>query len=160
MHRYLNYLDGKLIEVAPIDFNPHVRKNGGLATFWPLNENNLAQATGWISVADLMNLEQATMVAAQMSAALNELHVPTDSGPHCYPRYSVTRVPQVGDLVSYSFNGDSYPDGEVVAVTKTLQVKTSGGHTYRRKRETGSWVRPGGTWSLIRGHVSERNPHV
>lgn len=70
----------------------------------------------------------------------------------------MTRVPAVGDPVSYSFNGDSYPDGHVTKVSKTLRVTTSSGKVYRRKGLTGAWIAEGGTWSLGFGHVSKRNP--
>jgi len=82
-----------------------------------------------------------------------------DAGPHRSPRFSIVTPPAVGDKVSYAFNGDSYPDGEVVRVSKSLRVvTTSTGSKFYRRRESGAWVQ-NGTWSLVRGHVSERNPH-
>lgn len=72
-------------------------------------------------------------------------------------RYGVVKVPQVGDKVSKYFNGDSYPCGEVVKVTKTLQVKTSDGTIFRRVKNTGCWK--SNCWSLQQGHKYEQNPH-
>ena len=82
-----------------------------------------------------------------------------DAGPHYWPRFSIVTPPAVGDEVSYAFNGDSYPDGEVVKVSKSLKVvTTSTGAKFYRRRESGAWIK-NRTWSLIPGHVSERNPH-
>lgn len=75
------------------------------------------------------------------------------------PKFSVVPVPAVGDKVSYGFNGDYYPDGEIVRVSKgNLTVTTSGGHRYYRRGNTASWIQAGGTWSLVPGHINERNP--
>lgn len=82
----------------------------------------------------------------------------TDSGDHCWPRYDVVYLPQVGEEVSYTFNGDYYPDGTIVAISKSLKViTTSSGKKYYRRRQTGAWVR-NRTWSLIPGHIKELNP--
>tara|TARA_Y100001938_G_C7787805_1_gene281037 strand:+ start:268 stop:522 length:255 start_codon:yes stop_codon:yes gene_type:complete len=69
-------------------------------------------------------------------------------------------LPQVGDAVSYAFNGDIYPDGTIVSITEgTMRViKTDTGNTYYRKSGTTCWKRDR-TWSLIKGHTSERNRH-
>jgi hypothetical protein len=68
-------------------------------------------------------------------------------------------MPKVGDPVSYGFNGDYYPDGHITAITKKFQITTSTGNKYRRVKSTSGWKRTGGTWSLVKGHIYEQNPH-
>lgn len=106
------------------------------------------------------SFEEAEKRAAEVTEATGVLYIATDSGSGCYPRFDVVRPPAVGDKVSYAFNGDYYPDGEVVKVSPTLKkVETSTGSVYYRRKLTGGWKKKGGTWSLINGHHNERNPH-
>jgi hypothetical protein len=119
---------------------------------------------------DLVNQEENTMsnyytqaeaveAAAKMTSETGKLHIATDSGEWVWPRYSAIAAPAVGDLVSYAFNGDSYPCGTIVSVSKSLRVvKTSTGETFYRRQQSGTWKKEGGTWSLISGHHNERNP--
>lgn len=114
----------------------------------------------WTSRWDFKTFADATRIAHSATQNLGTQFVPVDNGPGVSPRYDVAQVPKVGEKVSYSFNGDSYPDGEIVKVSKTLQITTSTGNVYRRRKMTGSWLRTGGTWWLVRGHINERNPHI
>ena len=113
-----------------------------------------------------------TMAAAEeVAAALGPEYVATDAGPYVSPRYDVIALPKVGDAVSYSFNGDSYPCGHVISISagpnfrRIVAHEPRGGkhvgevreHVFWRRRKTGSWVM-NGTWSLVAGHVDERNP--
>lgn len=103
-----------------------------------------AQASAWVT---LLN-----------DQAGKTLYLSTDAGPGCSPRYDIVRAPEVGDKVSQAFNGDAYPDGEIVKVSPTFGlVTTSTGGKYYRHRETGSWIKHR-TWSMIPGHVDKRNP--
>lgn len=111
----------------------------------------------WQSRSDWESFEQVQTIAAYVTAMTGDLHVPSDRGSGCWPRYDVVRAPKVGDEVSYTFNGDTYPDGTVIKVTKTLQVKTSTGKTYRRYKNSGTWKN--NAWSLVGGHIFEQNPH-
>jgi hypothetical protein len=82
-----------------------------------------------------------------------------DNGAHVSPRYDVIKMHKVGDPVSYGFNGDSYPCGEIASISKfphRLIVTTEGQKFYRRG-DSGSWKYQS-TWSLMRGHVSTTNP--
>jgi hypothetical protein len=110
---------------------------------------------------DWRTFERAKQVAHELNRHRDSgPFLAIDSGPYVSPRYDVIERPQIGDKVSYSFNGDSYPDGEVVAISESLKlVRTSTGSKYYRRGDTGRWVKAGGTWSLIQGHVNERNPH-
>lgn len=85
--------------------------------------------------------------------------LPYDYGSNVWPRYGVCQPPQVGDEVSYSFNGDSYPCGVVTKVGKNHRMitVTDGTRFYRRKLQP-RWLMTGGTWSLISGHHDDRNP--
>lgn len=103
--------------------------------------------------------EGAEVIANFLTRQTGDVHLMVDNGEHCAPRFDVIRAPKIGDKVSYGFNGDYYPDGEIISVTSKFQVKTSGGHTYRRRKNSGSWLQPGGTWGLTQGHIDERNPH-
>ena len=107
---------------------------------------------------DFKDLDRAEQVAKLATDLTGETYLATDSGPHPYPRYDVIRAPHVGDKISYGFNGDYYPDGVIESISKTLVVTSSNGSKYRRKKQTGSWQQPGGTWSLVQGHHNEKKP--
>jgi hypothetical protein len=85
---------------------------------------------------------------------------------------------KVGDAVSYGFNGDWYPDGEVARITKNFLITTTGNKyhiysfIYRKliKDSNGRTVDSedvmkdgfksvnGGTWKLAKGVIREWNP--
>ena len=112
----------------------------------------------WINRNDLATLEYAREIAKQASELTGDLHLAIYREsvlPHC----DIIRSPKVGDPVSYAFNGDSYPDGHIVGVSKSLKVvTTSTGRKFYRRKESGAWVNAG-TWTLVHGHVEKRNPH-
>lgn len=119
-------------------------------------------AAGWAAGRyenrnDWRTLDRAQEVATQLTEVTGELHVATET-PNQYPRFDVVRAPAVGDKVSYAFNGDYYPDGEIVKVSDSLRVvTTSSGKRYFRQGATARWVN-GGMWGLVQGHVSRLNP--
>ncbi len=93
-----------------------------------------------------------------IAALLGNRYIATDAGPNVAPRYDVQHLPQVGDVVSYTFNGDYYPAGTITSISKTKKkITTSEGRDFYRRRESGSWVN-NGTWSLIPGNHNRRNP--
>jgi hypothetical protein len=102
---------------------------------------------------------QVNDLAARANAAAGQdLYIGIDCGQYCRPRFDVVRRPQVGEDVSYAFNGDAYPCGQVAKISDSLKViTTTTGERFYRKRETGSWIK-GGTWSLVLGHHDLRNP--
>lgn len=107
---------------------------------------------------DLHSFPVAEFLAQQATELTGDVHVATDNGPNHHPRYDVVRAPKVGDLVSYSFNGDTTPCGQVTRVSESLRrVETSEGRVFYRVQRTGCW-RNNGTWSLVGGHRHERNP--
>lgn len=104
------------------------------------------------------SFETAEALAALMGGG----YAAADAGPHCSPRFTVFRFPAVGDPVSYGFNGDYYPDGQIVKVGTGPKAKitTSTGSVYYRRKLSASWTKPGGTWALVHGHHDRRNPHL
>lgn len=101
--------------------------------------------------------EQVQVLADEASAFFGTTYIAAENR-NCSPKYRIIAPPKVGDPVSYTFNGDYTPCGHVVKVTKTLMVRTSTGKCFRRKGRTAAWVLPGGTFSLVHGHVDRRNP--
>lgn len=74
--------------------------------------------------------------------------------------WTVFRHPQIGDPVSKYFNGDCYPEGEIVKISATgKKVTTSTGEVFWRKKGTAAWL-ANGLWSMVMGHREERNPHI
>jgi hypothetical protein len=123
-----------------------------------LNEVTTEYHREAINRNDWKSLEEAEKVAVEATALTERLHIATDSGPYCSPRYDVIEAPRVGDEVSKSFNGDSYPAGRISKISSSLRrVETDTGEVFWRHRESGSWIE-GQTWSMIPGHISERNP--
>lgn len=113
----------------------------------------------WKGSWDFKSLDEVKGYALYLTAMTGDSYVGVDRTASVSPQFDVVCVPKVGDAVSKSFNGDSYPDGIVVKVTKNLTVVTSTGSRYRRFKETSGWRKEGGTWWLINGHHDERNPH-
>jgi hypothetical protein len=114
---------------------------------------------GWQSRWDWTSFEEVSGIARYLTAMTGIGHVGTDEGSSVSPQFDVIVIPRLGDKVSYAFNGDSYPDGEITCVSgKRLTVMTSTGNCYRRKKNTGNWLKTGGTWSLVAGHERKQNP--
>lgn len=110
-----------------------------------------------INTWNIKDLEHAKSIADQITVINERPFIACDRGPDITPRYWVALVPQPGDKVSYSYNGDVYPDGVVVKITHNYRrVQTSTGNVYWRKKQTGSWIRR--PWSLVPGHINKRNP--
>lgn len=120
-----------------------------------------ADRSEWQSRWDWKSFADVERLAASATKAAGKLHIGIDNGAYVSPRFDVGLAPAVGDPVSYGFNGDYYPDGEITHVTEgSLRVvKTSTGSTYYRHKNSGKWTKAGGTWSLVHGHINERNPH-
>jgi hypothetical protein len=116
------------------------------------------QDSAWQSRWDWLDFATVARLSKYVTAMTGRMYLPVDNGPHHSPRYDIIDAPQVGDEVSYGFNGDYYPDGTVVKVSPTFQITTSTGRKYRRKGSTAGWYQPGGTWGLVRGLIYEQNP--
>lgn len=108
------------------------------------------------------NLDAATAAeSANLYAEEHDLDVSylaVDRGRHVAPRYDVIVKPAVGDDVSYGFNGDFYPCGQIKSISKSLKlITTTDGSKFYRKRQTGQWIKDK-TWILVKGHLDKRNP--
>jgi hypothetical protein len=117
--------------------------------------------TGWLSRNDIRSYAYAFTLAALLTDVYKEsgtTFLACDAGSHTSPRYDVIEAPKVGDLVSKSFNGDTYPEGEITKITPKWQITTSTGVKFRRKKESAGWLATGGTWRMVGGHSYEQNP--
>lgn len=86
--------------------------------------------------------------------------LPVDRGRSVWPRYAVYATPRVGDPISYAFNGDYRPDGYIRRISPTMKAITSttGRRYFRRGENGGAWIHAG-QWSMVAGHIDERNPN-
>jgi len=106
--------------------------------------------------------------ACQYAMDLNGFSVPpryvgTDSGFHVSPQFDVIQCLQIGDPVSYSIGTDSYSCGHVIHISesgKTVTVTDKYGmeYKYRRRKNSGCWVRDG-VYYLFKGHRDYRDPN-
>lgn len=123
-----------------------------------IGEAALNQWKGFENRNDWKSLSDATRIAEGLTKTTGVLYIATDAGETVSPRYDVIVAPKVGDEVSYSFNGDTYPCGTIVKISESLRtITTSDGKKFYRRHQTGSWVKGG--WSLVQGHHYEQNPH-
>ena len=108
---------------------------------------------------DDSDIEVVEKLAEQVSEFTGEKYVVTLTG--CRPQYDIIKMPMVGDDISYSFNGDTRPCGQIARVSQTgkLITSTEGHKFYRAGEQSGCWVM-NKTWSMLRGHRDERNPHL
>lgn len=134
----------------------------GTSDEYPGNDRH---AGNWQCRVDWSTFERVEQVADELNAAIggsqdSGKYIAIDSGEHVSPRYDVIVRPMVGDKVSYSFNGDTYPDGTITKITgqNFRIITTSTGSVYYRRKLSGCWKKKGGTWNLVLGHRNERNP--
>lgn len=133
-----------------------VKMNGDLpcdiSTFRPKDDGTWQSRHHWEDFVTVQRL------ATYLTAMTGITYLPTDSGSSVWPRFDIMAAPAIGDPVSYSFNGDTYPCGLVTKITKTWQITTSEGKKFRRRGNAPGFRMEGGTWSLVPGHHDERNP--
>jgi hypothetical protein len=119
-----------------------------------------AGSDGWQSRWDWTSFGQVCIIAQYLTAMTGKTYLGADAGSSTTPRYDIIEAPQVGDPISYGFNGDYYPDGHIERITKNWMVVSTTGSKYNRSRQgagTG-WLKVGGTWSMVAGHIFEQNP--
>jgi|APCry1669189733_1035249.scaffolds.fasta_scaffold112588_2 hypothetical protein len=69
----------------------------------------------------------------------------------------MTNLPQIGDKVSYSFNGDYRPCGVIVKIGKNMKrITTSEGLVFNKKSDRNCWM-IWGYYSLVNGHIDRTN---
>lgn len=119
--------------------------------------------SGWITRNDIGSFSYAFTLASLLTdkyKSEGRTFLACDAGSHTSPRYDVIEAPKVGDQVSKSFNGDTYPEGVITRITPRWQITTSTGVKFLRKGETAGWKQTGGTWWMTGGHHYEQNPHI
>lgn len=109
---------------------------------------------------DFKSFQEVARVCSDLARNTGEVFLPCDNGESTSWRFTVAKPPKVGDEVSYSFNGDTTPCGTVTRITPAWTVVTSEGKRFKRVRQTSGWRMTGGTWWLVSGHITERNPHI
>ena len=115
------------------------------------------------------NFDLATQAAAELTATTGVEHVVNYRGSGAITPYDIARLPQVGDEVSYAFNGDAYPCGVIEHISASGEkIVTSTGRIFRRPRrllvdrdgrefKRNQWKAD--CWSLVQGVHDKRNPH-
>jgi len=109
---------------------------------------------------DYKSFAKVEGIAMRLTAMTGKTYLPCDASASTSPRYSVIEAPAVGDPISYGFNGDYYPCGTIVKITKGWRITSSTGKVFNRRKNSCGWRMVGGTWGMVAGHVDERNPHV
>lgn len=107
---------------------------------------------------DFKSFEEVEDLAKFLTALTGRTFLGYDCGASTSPRFGVFESPKVGDEVSYAFNGDYYPCGKIVKITKGWRITTSEGDVFNRRKNSPGWLKVGGTWSLVAGYINERNP--
>ena len=115
---------------------------------------------GWQTRNDWTSFQQVCTIAQYLTAMTGKQYLGADAGSSTSPRYDIIEAPKVGDPISYGFNGDYYPDGSVARITPNWMIVSTTGSKYNRSRQGAGpgWNKVGGTWSMVSGHVDERNP--
>jgi hypothetical protein len=117
-----------------------------------------ADGSGWMTRHDFKSMDHAGEIAKSATEATGKLHLPVDSGSGVWPRFDVIEAPAVGDDVSYAFNGDYYPCGQIKSISASFRlITTTEGQKFYRRRESACW-KYNGVWSMVDGHREELNP--
>lgn len=121
--------------------------------------NDEHQDRSWQSRWDWKDFAIVERLAMYLTAMAGKTYLPTDATESTSPRYDIIEAPKVGDKVSRGFNGDYYPEGEIVKITKGWRVTTSTGAKFNRFKNTSGWREVGKGFWMVHGHIDERNPH-
>lgn len=115
----------------------------------------------WETRNDWKTMDEALEIATRLNEAEGcRVFEATDAGPSCSPRYDVIVLPELGDEVSRSFNGNTYSAGTIFKISGSLRrIETSDGTVFWRRKLSGAWL-AGGIWSMVKGNTETRNPHV
>ena len=117
-----------------------------------------ADGSGWMTRHDIESVEHAAEIAESAKKVTGKTYLPIDSGKGVWPRFDVIEAPEVGEPVSYGFNGDYYPCGHIKSISANFRlIVTTAGQKFYRRRQSANWVHSG-MWSLVNGHRSELNP--
>lgn len=125
---------------------------------WARNEDGTFNAEGWLNRNDIGSYAYAFTIAALLT---DKYKADKRTFLACNRNdrdFDVIEAPKVGDKVSKGFNGDYYPEGEITRITPKWQITTSTGAKFRRVKNTASWRETGRGFSMVGGHIDERNP--
>jgi len=140
-----------IMKYFKVEQNPHAPVNIIVTAI----SNETQWGEGWVCRNEFKSFEEATRVADAASDFEGIDFIATESNGY----FDVMEVPEVGDPVSYCFNGDSYPCGFIKTISKTLKkITTTDGSEFYRRRNSGTWLKHK-TWSLVGGHHHSQNPH-
>lgn len=107
---------------------------------------------------DWTSKEEVDTLAAKLTEVTGDLYLGLASGGCVRPQFDIFKAPKVGDEVSMGFNGDYYPCGKIVSISKTLRkIVTDNGTTFWRRGQGARWLNCG-TFAMIPGVHNERNP--
>jgi hypothetical protein len=134
-----------------------------VATEFPVGQkqfvSNSKDGSGWMTRHDIKSVEHSAELAESAHKATGKTYLPVDAGSGVWPRFDVIEAPAVGDDVSYAFNGDYYPCGQIKSISASFRmITTTDGQKFYRRRQSANWIY-NGVWALVDGHRSELNPH-
>ena len=123
------------------------------------NLQGMSEELNYLSSWDIQTYDEAIRFANEATEVMGEVYLPIDRTASTAPRYGIARAPKLGQPVSYSFNGDTTPCGEISKISDSFyRIQTTTGKVFYRRHHTNSWIMKGGTWCMVPGHHHERNP--
>lgn len=115
-------------------------------------------AKNQISSRDYNSFADAAYFARLITELTNKTYIAVDNGEYRFNRYEIIRMYQVGEEVSYTFNGDTYPDDIILEISKDLSTIKTANNVYKRVKETRGWKQKKSPFWLFSGHLFEQNP--
>lgn len=117
----------------------------------------------WI-IGRIASYAQAVETAKVLTEKYGVPFLGEDRGEWTRPQFAVIAGFQVGEPVSYGFNGDYYPCGFITSISgidgnRKIEATDNRSHKrlFWRRRKTASWVHDQ-TWGLVHGWHNELNP--
>lgn len=158
----------RLENFAPVEISAKCPPCEGDGKVWAMQpkiagkyDDMINTGSGWISRGDIGSFAYAFTLALLLTdkyKSEQRTFLACDRGSYTPPRYDVIEAPKLGDEVSASSNGDTYPEGTITRITPKWQVTTSTGVKFRRVKETAGWHKVNGNSWMCSGHIDERNP--
>lgn len=125
---------------------------------WAFGPNGEARPNGWMNRNDIKSWNFAFTLAKMLTLYAKDGRTFLPCQNKRGTDFDIVVSPKVGDKVSQSFNGDSYPEGEIVKITPSWQVTTSTGAKFRRYQQTAGWKQERSCFWMVSGVHDERNP--
>ena len=119
---------------------------------------DLSEELNFISSWDIKTFDEATRLAEEATQVTGRDWLPVDRGDYIAPRFGVVEAPQVGDAVSYTFNGDYYPCGHIIKISDGYyRIQTTTGEVFYRRHHSCTWKQKGGMWVMVKGHTDRQS---